>query len=142
MKLSLIVPCYNEEENITLFQDATIAAFSDCGYDYEIIFIDDGSTDTTLQKMRNAFQQQRCPVKVLSFTRNFGKEAGIIAGLKHASGDYISLIDADLQQRPEKVLEMVEILEQKPEYDIVAAYQDRRGENKILSVFKKMFYKL
>lgn len=142
MKLSLIVPCYNEEENITLFQNATIAAFSDCGYDYEIIFIDDGSTDATLQEMRKAFQQQRCPVKVLSFTRNFGKEAGIIAGLKHASGDYISLIDADLQQRPEKVLEMVEILEQKSEYDIVAAYQDRRGENRILSVFKKMFYKL
>ena len=142
MKLSLIVPCYNEEENITLFQDAVMNAFSDCSYDYEIVFIDDGSTDGTLIALKSAFKAQKCPVKVVSFSRNFGKEAGLYAGLQHATGEYISLIDADLQQRPEIVLDMVRMLENKPEYDMVAAYQDHRGEGKVLSFFKKCFYKL
>lgn len=142
MKLSLVVPCYNEAENITLFQDAVIQAFSNCSYDYEIIFVDDGSKDATLHQMRKVFHDQRCPIKVVSFSRNFGKEAAIFAGMEHASGEYISLIDADLQQRPEIVRDMVEILENKPEFDVVAAYQDRRGEGKVLSFFKKTFYKL
>ncbi len=142
MKLSLVVPCYNEAENVSLFQDAVMQAFSECGYDYEIVYIDDGSTDATLHELRKLFKAQRCPVKVVSFSRNFGKEAGLYAGLQHATGDYISLIDADLQQRPEIVRDMVQILETQPEYDIVAAYQDRRGEGKVLSFFKKSFYKL
>lgn len=142
MKLSLVVPCYNEEENILLFQDSIIKAFSDCTYDYEIIFVDDGSKDATLVQMRKVFNNQRCPVKVISLSRNFGKEAAIFAGMEYASGEYISLIDADLQQRPEIVRDMVKILDEKPEYDVVAAYQDRRGEGKILSFFKKSFYKL
>ena len=142
MKLSLIVPCYNEAENVANFQNAVMQAFDNCGYDYEIVYIDDGSTDSTLAELRKLFKAQVCPVKVVSFSRNFGKEAGLYAGLQHASGEYISLIDADLQQRPEIVRDMVEILDTKPEYDIVAAYQDRRGEGKILSFFKKSFYKL
>ncbi len=142
MKLSLIVPCYNEAENVAAFQDAVINAFSGCNYDYEIVYIDDGSKDATLVELRKLFNAQCCPVKVISFARNFGKEAGLYAGLKHASGDYIALIDADLQQRPEIVRDMVNILDEKPKYDIVAAYQDRRGEGKILSFFKKSFYKL
>ena len=99
MKLSLVVPCYNEAENVAAFQDAVIQAFTDCGYDYEIVFVDDGSADETLPNLRDLYMRQRCPVKVVSFSRNFGKEAALYAGLKHASGDYISLIDADLQQR-------------------------------------------
>jgi len=142
MKLSLVVPCYNEAENIVAFQDAVISAFHECDYDFEIIFIDDGSTDATLHELRKAFQQQRCPVKVVSFSRNFGKEAGIFAGLKQASGEYVSLIDADLQQRPEIVRNMVNILDNTPDIDVVAAYQDRREESKILSFFKKGFYRL
>ena len=142
MKLSLVVPCYNEEENVALFQNAVIEAFSACAYDYEIVYIDDGSTDGTMLQLRKLFKEQRCPVKVVSFSRNFGKEAGLYAGLQYATGEYISLIDADLQQRPEIVRDMVEILETKPEYDIVAAYQDRRGESKLLSFFKKSFYKI
>ena len=142
MKLSLVVPCYNEAENIVSFQNATIEAFRDCSYDFEIIFVDDGSTDATLHELRKAFEKQLCPVKVVSFSRNFGKEAGIFAGMQHASGDYISLIDADLQQRPEIVRNMVEILDKQPEVDIVAAYQDRRNEGKILTFFKKGFYRL
>lgn len=142
MKLSLVVPCYNEAENIENFQNAAIEAFRDCSYDFEIIFVDDGSTDATLHELRKAFEKQLCPVKVVSFSRNFGKEAGIFAGMQHASGDYISLIDADLQQRPEIVRNMVEILDNQPDVDVVAAYQDRRNEGKILTFFKKGFYRL
>lgn len=142
MKLSLIVPCYNEAENIAAFQNAAIEAFETCDYDFEIVFVDDGSKDATLHELRKAFKQQRCPVKVISFSRNFGKEAGIFAGMKQASGDYIALIDADLQQRPEIVRDMVAILDEQADIDVVAAYQDRRGEGKVLSFFKKSFYKL
>ncbi len=87
MKLSLIVPCYNEAENVAAFQDAVIGAFNDCGYDYEIIYVDDGSKDATLHNLKKLFRAQRCPVKVISFSRNFGKEAGIYAGLQQASGE-------------------------------------------------------
>ena len=136
MKLSLVAPCYNEAENVAAFQDAVIGAFDGCGYDYEIVYVDDGSKDATLHNLKKLFQAQKCPVKVVSFSRNFGKEAGIYAGMSHASGEYISLIDADLQQRPEIVREMVKILDAEPETDIVAAYQDRRGEGRILSFLK------
>ena len=142
MKLSLVVPCYNEAENVAAFQDAVIGAFEGCGYDYEIIFVNDGSRDATLHNLKKLHAAQKCPVKVISFSRNFGKEAGLFAGLQHASGDYISLIDADLQQRPEIVRDMVDILDHEPDYDVVAAYQDRRGEGKVLSFFKKSFYKI
>lgn len=142
MKLSLVVPCYNEAENVIPFQEAVINAFRDCQYDYEIIFVNDGSKDATFHNLKKIFEQQKCPVKVINFSRNFGKEAGIYAGMKAAAGDYISLIDADLQQRPEIVREMVEILDEKPEYDVIAAYQDRRGEGKILSFFKRCFYNI
>lgn len=140
MKLSLVVPCYNEAENVAAFQAAAIGAFQDCGYDFEIVFVDDGSKDATMAQLRQIFARQECPVKVVSFSRNFGKESGIYAGLQHASGEYICFIDADLQQRPEIVRDMVRILDESPEYDVVAAYQDRRGEGKVLSFFKKSFY--
>ena len=142
MKLSLVVPCYNEAENVAAFQDAVITAFDGCGYDYEIVFVDDGSRDATFFQLRKLYDAQRCPVKVVSFSRNFGKEAAIYAGLKETVGEYVTFIDADLQQRPEIARNMVKILEEKPEYDLVAAYQDRRGEGKVLSFFKKSFYKI
>ena len=142
MKLSLIVPCYNEAENVELFQEETIKAFQGCGYSFEIIYVDDGSADATLHNLRKLHAGGKCPVKVISFSRNFGKEAGLYAGLQYASGDYISLIDADLQQRPEIVREMVQFLDENPDYDVVAAYQDRRNEGKVLSFFKKSFYRI
>ena len=142
MKLSLVVPCYNEAENVAAFQEAAIQAFSGCGYDFEIVFVDDGSKDATLHELHKLYKEQKCPVKVVSFSRNFGKEAGIYAGIQQSSGDYVSLIDADLQQRPEIVRDMVSILDNHVEYDIVAAYQDRRGEGKVLSFFKKSFYNI
>lgn len=140
VKLSLVVPCYNEGENVIPFHEAALSAFEGSGYDLEIVYIDDGSRDATLHNLKKIYARRDCKVKIVSFSRNFGKEAGIYAGLEHASGDYISLIDADLQQRPELVRDMVEILESKPEYDIVAAYQDRRSEGKVLSFCKKSFY--
>ena len=140
MKLSLIVPCYNEAENVAAFQEAVITAFDGCNYDYEIIFVDDGSKDATLHNLRKLHNAQNCPVTVVSFSRNFGKEAGLYAGLQHANGEYISLIDADLQQRPEIVRDMVAILDAEADIDVVAAYQDRRREGKVLSLFKKSFY--
>ena len=140
MRLSLIAPCYNEAENVQAFQDAVIGAFEGCGYDYEIVFVNDGSRDATLHNLKKIFNAQKCPVKVISFSRNFGKESAIYASLIQASGDYIALIDADLQQRPEIVRDMVKILDENEDTDVVAAYQDRRGESKVLSFFKKSFY--
>ena len=140
MKLSLIVPCYNEAENVAAFHDAVVNAFEGCGYDYELVFVDDGSRDATLHNLKKLYNQKTTPIKIISFARNFGKEAGLYAGLEKASGEYISLIDADLQQRPEIVREMVAFLEENQAYDMVAAYQDRRSEGCILSLFKKCFY--
>ena len=142
MKLTLIAPCFNEAENVAPFQQAVMEAFDGCGYDYEIVFVNDGSRDATFHQLKKLHTAQRCPTKVISLSRNFGKESAIFAGLHHADGEYIALIDADLQQRPEIVRNMVEILDNDDQYDVVAAYQDRRGEGKVLSFFKKSFYKI
>lgn len=142
MKLSLVVPCYNEAENVAAFQEAAMQAFAPCNFDFEIVFVDDGSKDATLHNLKKLHKTQACPLKVVSLSRNFGKESALYAGLSQASGEYICLIDADLQQRPEVVVEMVNILDEQPQYDVVAAYQDRRGEGKVLSFFKKSFYSI
>ena len=142
MKLSLVVPCYNEAENVKAFCEAVMAVFDGCGYAYEIVFIDDGSKDATLHNLKKLHAARQCPVKVVSFSRNFGKEAGLYAGLEHSSGDYICLIDADLQQDPAIARQMVDILDEKPDCDVVAAYQDRRSEGMILSFFKRSFYSI
>ena len=142
MKLSLVVPCFNEADNVAAFHQAVVSAFDGCGYDQEIIFVDDGSSDATLHNLKKIYATQTCPMKIISFSRNFGKDAGIYAGMQHADGEYISLIDADLQQRPEIVRNMVNILDDQPEYDVIAAYQDRRNEGKILTFFKESFYSI
>lgn len=140
--MSLVVPCYNEAENVELFQEETVKAFRDCGYDYEIVFVDDGSRDATLHRLKELYAAGKCPMRVISFSRNFGKEAALFAGLRHAAGEYISLIDADLQQRPELLRDMVAFLDENPEYDVVAAYQDRRREGRLLSFLKRSFYRV
>lgn len=142
MKLSIVVPCYNEAENVFGFHKAVLAAFSAITFDYEVVYVDDGSSDATLHNLKKIYQEKSCPVKIISFSRNFGKEAALYAGLQHTAGDYVSFIDADLQQHPETILEMVNILDTQPETDVVAAYQDRRREGKVLSFLKKSFYKL
>lgn len=140
MKLSLIVPCYNEEENIEPFYNEVVKTFKD-KFKYEFIFINDGSKDKTITKLKNLLKNDKC-VKIVNFSRNFGKEAGIYAGLKNASGDYTCIIDADLQQNPSFVLDMLKILEENEEYDSVAAFQEQRKEGKVLTFFKNLFYKL
>lgn len=142
MKLSLIAPCYNEAANVALFEKRVIEVFNKTDVDYEIVFVDDGSKDATLFNLKKIHAAKNAPVKVVSFSRNFGKEAAIYAGLRHASGDYICLIDADLQQDPEIALKMVRLLDENPDVDVVAAYQDRRSEGNILKFFKKSFYKI
>ena len=139
-KLSLVVPCYNEGENVIPFHETAVKALGD--QELEIVYIDDGSRDATLHNLKKVYARGDCKVKIVSFSRNFGKESGIYAGLEHASGDYICIIDADLQQRPEIVRDMVAILEEQPEVDVVAAYQDRRGGGKGLAFFKRSFYKV
>ena len=142
MKLSLVVPCYNEAESVAAFHQTVLTVFQGCGYDYEVVYVDDGSKDTTLYNLKKIYDEGKCPVKIVSFSRNFGKEAALYAGLQQTEGDYISFIDADLQQHPETVLNMVRILDNQPKTDVVAAYQDRRNEGKVLAFFKKAFYKL
>ncbi len=143
MKLSLVIPCYNEQDNVELFYEETVKAFKDASFDYEFVFVNDGSSDNTLEKLKKLYNEKiESNITVVSFSRNFGKESAIYAGLKNCDGDYISLIDADLQQRPEVVLEMMEILKNEPEFDCVAAYQETRKESSVMTGFKSGFYKL
>lgn len=142
MKVTLVVPCYNEEKNVGLFYQVADAAFANKKYGYEIVFVNDGSKDNTYQELKSLFNAHPDKVSVVNLSRNFGKEAAILAGLKRASGDYIALVDADLQQRPEIVVDMVNYLEEHEEYDVVAAYQEHRIEGKLMSGVKKLFYTL
>ena len=141
MLLSLVVPCYNEEGNVTRFWNETSRVFDGKVSSYEIIFVDDGSRDGTLSEIE-ALHKSHSAVRGISFSRNFGKEAAMLAGLKEARGDLVCLIDADLQQRPEIVLEMLNHLEEDPNLDCVAAYQEKRNEGKFISFLKSSFYKL
>lgn len=142
MKLSLVVPCYNEQENVRAFYEAAEACFRDQGFSYECVFVNDGSRDKTFLELKKLVEEDRGNIQVISFSRNFGKESAMYAGLSRAKGDMVCIIDADLQQRPEVVLEMMQILDQKPEVDCVAAYQNKRKENKLLSGIKSCFYKI
>lgn len=142
MKLSLIVPCYNEEKNIRPFHDAVVNAFRNENYDYEIVFVNDGSRDNTLGELKKLYSEVDTPIRILSFSRNFGKEAAMRCGLEHATGELQCLIDADLQQRPEVVVQMVRRLDECPELDCVAAYQAERSEDKALAFFKGRFYSM
>ena len=141
MKLSLVVPCYNEEDNVEKFYDEVKKSFLGKIENYEIIFVNDGSKDKTMKKLKEIYHnRQDTVVKVIGFSRNFGKEAAIYAGIKQAKGEYTTIIDADLQQRPEVVLEMVKVLDENADYDCVAAFQEKRSEGKVLTFFKNVFY--
>lgn len=144
MKLSLIVPCYNEEGNVEKFFDIVNDAFENKVEDYEFVFVNDGSKDKTRQKLKKLYYEKnkKNNIQVLSFSRNFGKEAAIYAGLSKAKGDAVCLIDADLQQRPEVVLEMLEVMNSDEDIDCVTAYQEKRKESKAISAVKSMFYEI
>ena len=141
--LSVIVPCYNEEENVSLFYEELTKNdpfFKEKGIDAEILYIDDGSTDRTVEEVRRLREKDE-RVHLVSFSRNFGKEAAIYAGLEHSKGDYVVLMDADLQDPPSLLPEMISCLEQG--YDSVATRRvSRKGEPPIRSFFARMFYKL
>lgn len=142
VKLSVIVPCYNEADVIERFFDAAVHALS-AMESYELIFVNDGSRDETLEKLTALFNSRTdVQMRILDFSKNFGKEAAMMAGLKAASGTYVAIIDADLQQRPEILCQMAEILDSEPQYDCVAAFQQQRKENKFIKWFKGLFYKI
>ena len=118
-------------------------AFRDTGSLIECVMVDDGSRDGTMKALRGLSEEVCDPnLKVISFSRNFGKEAAILCGLRHTEGELICVIDADLQQDPGVAREMYEILQSRPEVDAVGAYQDKRKESAVLKFFKKCFYGL
>lgn len=144
-KISVIVPCYNEQEALPFFFEAIgkIAGKMKQEYnvDYEFVFVDDGSRDRTLEILRD-FAKKDERVKYISFSRNFGKESAIYAGLEHVTGDYISMMDADLQDPPELLMEMYQEIK-KGEYDCIGTRRvTRKGEPPIRSFFAHCFYKL
>lgn len=140
-KISIIVPCYNEEEVLKDFYSKTINVLEEANkYEYEIIFIDDGSKDETLNILKEMKKINK-KLRIVSFSRNFGKEAGIYAGLRNTTGDLIVVMDADLQHPPETILEMIKGIEEG--YDVVTTIRkNRKGEPAIRSFFSKLFYKI
>lgn len=142
MLISLTVPCYNEEEALPFLYEALCKVMSDCPqYDYELIFVNDGSKDKTLAVMKDlAAKDSR--IRYISFSRNFGKEAAMHAGLSAAKGDWVGLLDADMQDPPSLLPEMFQNLE-TGEMDIVATRRvSRKGEPPIRSFFARRFYRL
>lgn len=141
VKISLVVPCYNEQAALPVFYQETVHVLRDMACTYELIFINDGSTDDTLSLLRDLGADDP-HVTYLSFSRNFGKEAAMYAGFVHASGDYVAVMDADMQDPPSLLPQMLKIL-QGGGYDSVATCRHtRKGEPKMRSWFAKKFYQI
>ena len=145
MLLSIVVPCYNEQEALPYFYKEICRVAEEMkashGADFEFIFVDDGSKDKTLSIARDLHQKD-ARVRYISFSRNFGKEAGILAGLEAAKGDYVAMMDADLQDPPALLPQMLDALLNE-DYDCAATRRtDRKGEPPIRSFFARMFYKI
>lgn len=139
--VSIIVPCFNEEEALPFFYEEITKTMSSLEEDYEVILVNDGSGDRTLDVMKQLAEKDE-HIVYLSFSRNFGKESAMYAGLCNASGDYIGFIDADLQHPPVLIKQMLEALE-SGEYDCAACRRvDRTGDSKIRTWFARKFYKL
>lgn len=141
MKLSFIVPCYNEAENVDPFIQSVNDNFP-ITEDYEVVFVNDGSADNTFEKLKEIKKSSLCNIKIINFSRNFGKESAMYAGLQHACGDLVSIIDADLQQDPAIVKKMVEMLDENADIDCVCACQEDRHEGKFTAMCKNAFYKI
>lgn len=141
MKLSIIIPAMNEEENIDTIYNNIKSIFTDINH--EIIFVDDGSKDKTYRVLESVYKKDSEHVKVLSFSRNFGKDAAIYAGLEHSIGEYTAIIDADMEQNPNYLLKMMSYLDNNPDCDQVAmTIKKRKAGNFIKRFGAKMFYKL
>ncbi|HEM5423126.1 TPA: glycosyltransferase family 2 protein [Streptococcus suis] len=140
--ISVIVPCFNEEEAIPYFYDAMEKVRKEMREQFEYIFVNDGSKDRTLTVLRQLSGQDRA-VRYLSFSRNFGKEAALYAGLQAAQGELVTVMDVDLQDPPEMLMEMKAMLDGNPDLDCVGTRRvSRDGEPPIRSFFAKLFYKL
>ncbi len=140
--ISVIVPCFNEEEAIPYFYDAMEKVRKEMGEQFEYIFVNDGSKDGTLKTLRQLSGQDRA-VRYLSFSRNFGKEAALYAGVQVAQGELVTVMDVDLQDPPEMLMEMKAMLDGNPDLDCVGTRRvSRDGEPPIRSFFAKLFYKL
>lgn len=141
--LSVIVPCYNEEENVSYFYEELLkqeSTLAEQDLTLEILYIDDGSTDKTVEEVRKLREKDE-RVHLVSFSRNFGKEAAMYAGMEHSKGDFVVIMDADLQDPPSLLPEMYSYL--KEGYDSVATRRvSRKGEPPIRSFFARMFYRL
>lgn len=141
MKISLIVPCYNEQDALPIFYEEVIKIIDKMQCEYEIIFVNDGSKDKNLEILKK-FSKKNENVTYLSFSRNFGKEAAMYAGFCNVGGDYIAVMDADMQDPPSLLPEMVKLLESE-DYDSVATRRvSRDGEPPIRSWFARKFYQL
>ena len=143
MDLSVIVPCYEEHECLPLLFDRVTAVLGEAGLSYELVLVNDGSRDNTWQLIDDFARSGRAPHVVgVDFSRNFGKEAALLAGLSHAAGDAVGIMDADLQQEPETLLAMYRELVSHPEADCVAAYQSTRHEGWLQARLKGAFYRV
>ena len=143
MLISLIVPCYNEEESLPILYEALcgVRDNDDAGRDYEFVFVNDGSRDKTADVIRSLAESDDC-VKYVFFSRNFGKEAAMYAGMQKSKGDYVAILDADMQDPPSLIPQMIKDLDDD-KADIIAARRvTRKGEPKIRSFFARCFYKL
>lgn len=140
--LSVVVPCYNEEEALPYFYNEIVKISEKMSYlNFEYIFVNDGSKDKTLEIIKEYSKKDK-RVRYISFSRNFGKESGIIAGLRASKGDYVTLMDADLQDPPELLEKMYKYIKED-KYDSVATRRaTRKGEPILRSIFAKMFYKI
>lgn len=142
MLLSVVVPCYNEEKSVPLFYTAAVDVLKTLPLSYELIFVNDGSRDGTLQEMLKLYEAYRDTVRVIDFSRNFGKEAGLLAGLRASKGDLVTVMDVDLQDPPSLLPKMLETMEKNGD-DIVGTRRvDRKGEPPVRSWFARKFYKL
>jgi len=140
-KISIIVPCYNEEEVLEIFYNKIIEVTNKINAEFEFILVDDGSKDKTLEIIKE-FNNKDSRFRYVSFSRNFGKESAMFAGLEASRGDYVAIMDADLQDPPELLNQMYETVK-SGEYDCVATKRKtRKGENLIISAFSKLFYKI
>lgn len=141
--LSIVVPCHNEANNLPAFLEAILTTQAQLTNAFiELILVNDGSNDATLQVMRDLAAQHPDRISYLSFSRNFGKEPAMLAGFEHAKGEWVAVMDADLQDPPEMLLEMHHLLT-TTSYDVVATRRvSREGEPRIRSLFSNLYYKL
>ncbi len=140
MKVNVIIPLYNEEGNIEALYKSLVNSLSDIKY--TLTFVDDGSTDDSYKLLKSIYNKNKSNVKVIRFSRNFGKEAAMFAGLKTTKYKYTCIIDADLQQDPKYIVDMIKVLDEHDEYDEVAMVNDYELERPTQKFMKKAFYKI